>query len=70
MSASDWFLVLGMALVTFGARYPVLALVSRINLPPTIQEALKFIPPAVLAAIIAPAIFIPDGQTVSHRSSH
>ena len=30
--------------VTFGVRYPVLALVSRITLPPAVLAALKFIP--------------------------
>lgn len=58
---SEITLVLGMALVTFGVRYPILAWVSRVTLPPALVAALKFIPPAVLAAIITPAILVPDG---------
>ncbi len=54
-------MVAGMFLVTFGVRYPVLALVSRVTLPPAVMDALKFIPPAVLAAIIAPAVLMPQG---------
>lgn len=61
MSAWEWMLVMGMAVVTFGARYPVLALVSRVGLPPGALNALRYVPPAVLAAIIAPAVFMPAG---------
>lgn len=64
MTASEWLLVLGMTAVTFGVRYPVLALVSRLSLPPTLLGAMRYIPPAVLAAIIAPALLMPDGQSV------
>jgi branched-subunit amino acid transport protein len=62
MSASELLLVASMALVTFAVRYPVLAFVSRAPLPPRVQEALHYIPPAVLAAIIAPAILMPGGK--------
>jgi branched-subunit amino acid transport protein len=54
--------ILGMALVTFAVRYPVLALVSRVPLPEPVLNAMRFIPPAVLTAIIVPAVFIPDGR--------
>jgi branched-subunit amino acid transport protein len=61
MSSFELFLVAGMMIVTFGVRYPVLALVSRITLPPAVLAALKFIPPAVLTAIIVPAVLMPQG---------
>lgn len=61
MTTNDLILVFGMALVTFTARYPVLALVSRLTLPPTLLSALRFIPPAVLTALIVPALLAPDG---------
>lgn len=61
MTASEFLLVAGMALVTFLVRYPVLALVSRVTLPQVMLDGMKFIPPAVLAAIIAPAMFMPAG---------
>ncbi len=57
-------LIAGMTLVTFGVRYPVLALVSQIPLPPSALNALKYIPPAVLTALILPALLIPDGTQV------
>lgn len=64
MNSWEWALVLGMAAVTFGARYPVLALVSRVGLPQALQRGLRYVPPAVLAAIITPAIFMPNGQSI------
>jgi branched-subunit amino acid transport protein len=54
-------LILGMALVTFAVRYPVLALFGRIPLPQPIFRALRFVPAAVLAAIVAPAMLVPGG---------
>ncbi|MFN8494110.1 MAG: AzlD domain-containing protein [Caldilineaceae bacterium] len=67
MTQHEFFLILGMALVTFAVRYPVLALVSRMPLPDGLLRAMRFIPPAVLTAIVVPAVLIPDGQTVNTR---
>jgi branched-subunit amino acid transport protein len=62
MTGWEMVLVAGMALVTVAVRYPVLALVSRIPLPTGLLAALKYVPPAVLSAIIAPALLAPgDG---------
>jgi len=57
-------LIAGMAAVTFLIRYPMLALVGRIELPRPVFEALGYVPPAVLAAIVTPALLMPDGQTI------
>lgn len=54
-------LIIGMALVTFGVRYPVLALLGKINLPDPLFRALKYVPPSVLVAIIVPAALMPEG---------
>lgn len=62
MTQTEVVMILGMALVTFGVRYPVLALVSRIRLPERVLAALKFVPPAVLSAIILPKVVMPDGN--------
>ncbi|PJF34725.1 MAG: branched-chain amino acid ABC transporter permease [Candidatus Thermofonsia Clade 1 bacterium] len=58
---SEFLLVVGMALVTFAARYPVLAFFGRLNPRPYVLSALKFVPPAVLSAIIAPSMLMPEG---------
>lgn len=60
MSSFEIAMVVGMTLVTFGVRYPVLALVSRLPMPPRLEQALRYVPPAVLMAIITPAIFMPE----------
>ena len=44
-----FLLIFFMMVVTFGVRYPVLALVGRINLPIQVERALKFVPVAVLS---------------------
>jgi len=58
---NEFLLVAGMAAVTFAVRWPVLTVVGRIPLPQPVLDALKFIPPAVLTAIIAPAVLMPGG---------
>ncbi len=59
---NEFLLILGMALVTFGVRYPVLVLVGKIPLPDQVFRALRYVPPAVLAAIILPSVLMPTGE--------
>lgn len=58
---NDLLLVAGMTAVTFGVRYPVLVLVGKIPLPESVFRALRYVPPAVLTAIIVPAVLMPNG---------
>jgi len=58
----DFVLIFFMMVVTFGVRYPVLALVGRFELPPLVQRALKFVPVAVLSAVSAPIVLIRQDQ--------
>ncbi len=62
MTRQELILIIGMTAVTFGVRYPVLAITGRISLPRSMTDALKFIPPAVLTAIIVPAVLMPGGE--------
>lgn len=59
---NEWLMILGMAIVTFSVRYPVMAIVGHMELPPAILRALKYVPTAVLTAIIIPAVLIHDGK--------
>src|SRR5207302_6158295 len=52
---NEVLLIAGMALVTLAIRYPLLALVGKVSLPEPVLRALKYVPPAVLTAIIVPA---------------
>lgn len=60
---NEWILISGMAIVTFSVRYPVLAILGRLNLPPALTRALKYVPAVVLTAIIMPEIFL-HGDTL------
>jgi len=59
---AEILLILGMALVTFSTRYPVLVYLSRRQLPKAFRQALGFVPPVVLVAIIVPEVLAPGGQ--------
>jgi branched-subunit amino acid transport protein len=59
-----FFLISGMALVTFSIRYILIPLSGRIKFSLGIQRALSYVPPAVLTAIIVPAATMPDGHTL------
>lgn len=55
-------IILGMFLVTFGVRFVLFARAHKVVMPAFIERALKFVPVAVLTAIITPMILMPDKQ--------
>ena len=55
-------LILGMALVTYIPRVLPLILLSSRELNPLLMRWLEMIPPAVLAALLAPALFLQTGE--------
>lgn len=57
-----WPVVIGMGVVTYLIRLSPIALFGRIDVPPIIQRALRFVPPAVLSAIIFPEMLSPGGS--------
>lgn len=58
---SLWLTVAGMGLVTYLTRLvPILAL-GRLRLPRGVYQAMRYIPVAVLAAIILPELLVRDG---------
>ena len=56
-----WVIIIGMTVVTYGARLSVIVLLGQNGLPQGMSRALRFVPPAVLAAIVFPALLAPDG---------
>ncbi len=57
-----WFIVLAAGLGTFALRLSFIQLADRIALPRPFIRALRFVPAAVLSAIILPAVLrLPDG---------
>lgn len=65
----EFLLILGMTAVTFGVRYFTLAALSRASLPEPLFRALRYVPPAVLAAIIAPAVLMDESGLNLSRSN-
>lgn len=59
---NELYLVAGMALVTFAIRYTMFAVAGRIEFPVRLVNALRYVPPAVLTAIIVPAVLMPTGS--------
>jgi branched-subunit amino acid transport protein len=66
---NEFLLIAGMALATMATRIPVLWWLSLHPLSPAIARALKYVPLAVLSAIIAPIILLSDGKLVLQISN-
>ena len=58
----EFFLVFGMMLVTYGVRFPALAVAGRITMPAALERALRYVPVAVLTAITVPMLLRPEGD--------
>jgi branched-subunit amino acid transport protein len=56
-----WSLMIAVGLLTFVIRYFPIALLARLELPELLKRALVYVPPAVMTAIIASALFFPGG---------
>ncbi|MBN2085107.1 MAG: AzlD domain-containing protein [Anaerolineales bacterium] len=56
-----WLVMLLGGALTFAMRLSFIYLFGRLSIPETVKRALRFVPPAVLSAIVAPALFLPDG---------
>ncbi|MFN8598404.1 MAG: AzlD domain-containing protein [Anaerolineae bacterium] len=57
-----WLIIIAMGVVTFGIRLLPIVLLGRVEIPLVVQRALRFVPPAVLSAIVAPELLMPGGQ--------
>lgn len=55
-----WLVMLLGGALTFGMRMLFIYLFGRFEIPVVVKRALRFVPPAVLSAIIAPALFMPE----------
>jgi branched-subunit amino acid transport protein len=56
-----WLAILGAGAVTFALRLSFIALLGRIKIPSTFRRALRFVPAAVLTAVVVPLLFYEDG---------
>jgi branched-subunit amino acid transport protein len=51
-----------MGLVTFAIRLSLIGGLGRVELPPLVRRALRFVPTAVLTAFIFPELLLPDDE--------
>src|SRR5258708_28976516 len=57
-----WTTIILMGVVTYALRLSLIALLGRFEVPPLVSRGLRFVPPAVLSAIILPELVEPAGK--------
>lgn len=57
-----WITMAISGLVTFGIRLSFIVVLGQMNVPDTMRRALRYVPAAVLSAIIIPEMFLTDKQ--------
>jgi len=70
VSMSDWILILSMGALTFLPRYVPFILAGKVNIPPTVSQALSFVPIAVLTVIVVQTAFFRDGELALNIQNH
>ena len=58
---SFWLTMIIVGMLTFGIRLSFIVILDRWQPPTIIQRALRFVPVAVLSAIVAPELILPGG---------
>ena len=56
-----WLAIAGAGAVTFALRLSFIALLGRMEIPAFLGRALRFVPAAVLTAVVIPLLFYEDG---------
>lgn len=57
-----WVTIIIVGLLTLGIRLSFMVFMGKLQISPRTQQALRFVPIAVLSALIAPALFFPGGS--------
>ena len=58
----NWLIIIIIGVLTFTTRLSYISIFGNRDMPAPLQRALRFVPAAVLSAIILPAIFLTDGH--------
>jgi len=56
-----WLVMLLGGLITFLIRFSLIYLFGRFQVPESMRQALRYVPPAVLSAIVFPDLFFHEG---------
>ena len=59
---NEFWIIAGMAITTFSIRYIMLGFSQTVTLSPTLLNALRYVPPVVLTAIVVPEVLLNDGE--------
>jgi branched-subunit amino acid transport protein len=59
---SAWLTIVIAGLLTYAMRLSFVLLFGRMAVPQGLKRALRFVPPAVLTAIILPELLLPEGS--------
>ena len=62
-------IILGMIAATYVSRYPVLYFAGRREFPDRLSSILRYVPPAVLISITAPAVLFRNGSLSASLSN-
>jgi branched-subunit amino acid transport protein len=57
-----WVTIIIVGLLTLSIRLSFMVFMDKVRVSPIAQQALRFVPVAVLSALIAPALFFPSGS--------
>ncbi len=56
-----WLAIITLGILTFAIRLSFILALGRMEVPPLVLRALRYVPPAVLSAIIVPELVMPGG---------
>jgi branched-subunit amino acid transport protein len=59
---SVWLTMIAAGALTYATRLSLILLFGRVEVPGWLARALRFVPPAVLTAIVFPELFLQDGN--------
>lgn len=57
-----WLTMVAIGIATFAIRFSFIYLFGRFEIPDPLRMALRFVPPAVLSAIVFPELLMPGGD--------
>lgn len=67
---NSWLIILAGGLLTFGMRLSFIYLLGRVEVPEAIRRGLRYVPPAVLSALILPELLMPSGVLDASIGNH
>lgn len=57
-----WLVMIAIGIATFAIRLSFIYLFGKVQIPALVTRALRYVPPAVLSAIVFPELLMPGGQ--------